>query len=145
MISTLPRYNTMKCQLQSMSGTLLGTCRKMSATIQNKFSGILPTTKCQLLPITSGIIPRNVRYMSYNKYTWNCQVLKCHIHDLEQIWLEQHRKLGGPLVSLGLSPSNGTNIGEGTRSTTITIHFTHRIPFTIKDFLSSRPNDCVSS
>ena len=37
MIGILPRYNTTKCQLQSMSGTLLGTCRKMSATVQNKF------------------------------------------------------------------------------------------------------------
>ena len=36
MIGILPRYNTMKCLLQSMSGTLLGTCRKMSATVQNK-------------------------------------------------------------------------------------------------------------
>ena len=27
------RYDTMKCQLQSMSGILLGTCCKMSATI----------------------------------------------------------------------------------------------------------------
>ena len=37
MIGILPRYNTMKRQLQSMSGTLLGTllgsCRKMSATV----------------------------------------------------------------------------------------------------------------
>ena len=47
MIGILPRYNTMKCQLQSMSGTLLGTCRKMSATAQNIFQ----------------VIPRNVRYI----------------------------------------------------------------------------------
>ena len=33
MIGLLPRCNTMKCQLQSMSGTLLGTCCKMLATI----------------------------------------------------------------------------------------------------------------
>ena len=31
------RYNTIKFQLQSMSGTLLGTCCKMSATVQNEF------------------------------------------------------------------------------------------------------------
>ena len=37
MIGILPRQNTMKCQLQSMSATLLGTCRNMSATDQNKF------------------------------------------------------------------------------------------------------------
>ena len=37
MIGILPRYNTMKGQLQSMSGTLLGTCRKMSDKVQNKF------------------------------------------------------------------------------------------------------------
>ena len=30
MIGILPRYNTMKCQLQSMSGTLLGTCCNVS-------------------------------------------------------------------------------------------------------------------
>ena len=35
MIGVLPRYNTMKCQLQSMSGTLLGTWYNMSATVQN--------------------------------------------------------------------------------------------------------------
>ena len=46
MIAVLPRYNTMKYKLQSMSGTLLGTCWKLSATVQN---GILPTIKCQLL------------------------------------------------------------------------------------------------
>ena len=37
MIGILTRYNAMKCQLQSMSGTSLDTCRKMSATVQNKF------------------------------------------------------------------------------------------------------------
>jgi len=26
----------------------------------------------------SGIVPRDVRYISYSRYTWNCQVLKCH-------------------------------------------------------------------
>ena len=36
MIGILPRYNSMKCLPQSMSGTLLGTCCKMSATVQNK-------------------------------------------------------------------------------------------------------------
>ena len=30
MIGILPSYNTMKCQLKSMSGTLLGTCRNVS-------------------------------------------------------------------------------------------------------------------
>ena len=98
----------MKCQLKSMSGTILGTCCKMSATVQNKF-----TTNCQLLAIyqwLSGIIPRNVRYMklsgiemSYTRpiagihetvrywnvrHTWNCQVLKCHIHDLWQLYIK---------------------------------------------------------
>ena len=34
-ITTIGRHNTMKCQLQSMSGTLLDT--HMSATVQNKF------------------------------------------------------------------------------------------------------------
>ena len=33
MIGILPRYNTMKGHLQSMSGTLLGTCRNMSAKL----------------------------------------------------------------------------------------------------------------
>ena len=51
MIGILPRYNTMKCQLQAMSGTLLGRCRKMSAIVQNKL------TYHQM----SGIVPRNVR------------------------------------------------------------------------------------
>ena len=36
MICILLKYNTMKCQLQSMSGTLLGTCCKMSALVQCK-------------------------------------------------------------------------------------------------------------
>ena len=35
MIGILPRYNTMKYQLL-MSDTLVGTCCKMSATVQNK-------------------------------------------------------------------------------------------------------------
>ena len=33
-IGFLPRYNTNKWQPQSMSATLLGTCHKMSATVQ---------------------------------------------------------------------------------------------------------------
>ena len=37
MIGILPGYNTTKCQLQSLSGTLLSTCCKMSDTVQNKF------------------------------------------------------------------------------------------------------------
>lgn len=35
MIGILPRYNVMKCQVQSMSGTSLGTYHKMLAT--NKY------------------------------------------------------------------------------------------------------------
>ena len=44
----------MKYQLQSMLGTLVGTCRKMSATVQNKFKvSYLPRmsatiNKCQV-------------------------------------------------------------------------------------------------
>ena len=86
---------TMKCLLQSMSGTLLGTCRKMSATVQNL------TTKCQLLVKLSylqmlGTYPTagihetvrkwNVLYMTYSRYTWNCQEVKCPIHDLQQVY-----------------------------------------------------------
>ena len=37
MIGILPRYNTMRCQLESKSGTLLVTCHKISATVQNEF------------------------------------------------------------------------------------------------------------
>ena len=48
MIGVLPRYNTMKCQLQSMSGTLLGTWCNMSATVQNKFQ--------------VAYLPQNVKY-----------------------------------------------------------------------------------
>ena len=46
-IGILLRYNTMKCLLQSMSGTLLGTCRKTSDTVHNKF------------------------YLIHSKYGWN--------------------------------------------------------------------------
>ena len=49
MIGILSRYNTMKCHLQPMSGTLLGTCHKMSGIVQKMFQGMLLTTKCQLL------------------------------------------------------------------------------------------------
>ena len=37
-------------------------------------SGVFPTT---LLSMNIGTIPRNVRYISHSRYTWNCQVLKC--------------------------------------------------------------------
>ena len=37
MIGLLLRCNTMKCQLQSTSGTLPGTYHNMSAEVQNKF------------------------------------------------------------------------------------------------------------
>ena len=33
MIGIVPSYNAMKCQLQSMSGSLLDTCHKMSSTV----------------------------------------------------------------------------------------------------------------
>ena len=62
------RYNTMKCQLQSMSGTLPGTYRNMSAEFLtfNKMS--VTVNKCQVpylemldtCPITG--IHENVRY-----------------------------------------------------------------------------------
>ena len=45
MVGILPKYNTVTCQLQSMSGSLLGTYQLQSKQI----SGILPTTKGQLL------------------------------------------------------------------------------------------------
>jgi len=57
MIGILPSYNTMKCQPQSMSGTLPDTCHKLSATVNVRYW--------------------NVGYISYGRYTWNCQVLKC--------------------------------------------------------------------
>ena len=28
----------------------------------------------------------NVLYMTYSRFTWNCQVLKCPIHDLQQVY-----------------------------------------------------------
>ena len=34
MVGILPRYNTMKCQLQSMSGTLLGTCQLYTINVR---------------------------------------------------------------------------------------------------------------
>ena len=60
-IGILLRYNTMKCQLQSLSGTLLGTCRKMSATVQN--TSYLPSinVRYQYLEV--------YRYMTYSRYT----------------------------------------------------------------------------
>ena len=62
----LSRYNTMKCQLQSMSGNLLGT--QLQSKINFAYHEMLPTiNKCQVR-----IIPRNVRYISYsNRYGWN--------------------------------------------------------------------------
>ena len=71
----IPRYNTMKCQLKSTLGTLLCICRKMSVNFWYL------TTKCQLLLIY-------VRYIACTRYTWNCQVFKCPIQDLQQVWLE---------------------------------------------------------
>ena len=62
MIGILPKYNTMNaCQLQSMSGTLLGMCCKMSATVQNKVQvSHLPRNVSYYHRY---IIPRNVRYI----------------------------------------------------------------------------------
>ena len=80
MVGTLPRYNTMKCQLQSMSGTSLGTCCKMSAIVQNKFQvSYLPrnVNKCQVSYLGTYIIWQvdmklsNVIYMTCSRYDWN--------------------------------------------------------------------------
>ena len=60
----LPRYSTMKYQLQAVSGTLLGILPQMSATVPNKFRYLTyhemsaTISKCQVY------IPRNVRYIS---------------------------------------------------------------------------------
>ena len=43
MIGIIPSYNAMKCQLQSMSGSLLGTCHKMSATVNVRYIEMLGT------------------------------------------------------------------------------------------------------
>ena len=55
----------MKCHLQSMAGTLLGTCCKMSATIN----------KC--------VVPYLEMLGTYP--IAGIQVLKCHKHDLQQV------------------------------------------------------------
>ena len=44
MIGILPSYNTMKCQPQSMSGTLLGTYHKMSATVSVWYWNVIDMT-----------------------------------------------------------------------------------------------------
>jgi len=73
----------MKCQLQSMSGTVLGTHCNMSATVQNKFQVSYPPWNVSYCQQMSGIIPRNVRYIYYSRYRhetvryWNVR-----IHDL---------------------------------------------------------------
>jgi len=51
MIDTLPRYNTMK------------------------FQGSYLPRNVSYYQWVSGTVPRNVRYISYSRYTWNCQVL----------------------------------------------------------------------
>ena len=86
MIGILPRYNTMKCQLQSMSGTVLGsTCCKMSK-INFRYPTYheIPVTvnKCQV-----SYLEMLGTYSTAGSYTRNCQVLKCHIHELQQVYI----------------------------------------------------------
>ena len=81
-----------------MSGTLLGIY--MPQNVGYSISGMLPTMKCRLQYFwyvthhemsainECQVLPRNVRYIFYSRYTQNCQVLKCLIHDLKQVWLE---------------------------------------------------------
>ena len=58
------------------------TCRNMSATVQINFRHLIYLPRnvsyCQQM---SGVLPRNVRYISCIP-GFICQVVKCHIHDL---------------------------------------------------------------
>ena len=79
-IGTLPRYNTMKCQLQSMSVTLLGIHDVSYGPKQ------IVTIKCQLLST-------NVRY-----YQMSVTINKCQASFLEMlgnIIQQVHMKLSG--------------------------------------------------
>ena len=58
MIGILPRYNTMKCQLQINVRYLTRYMpQNVGYSPNKKISGVLPTTRCQLLSINV-----NVRY-----------------------------------------------------------------------------------
>jgi len=55
------------------------TYHEMSATVPSyntmKFQGSYLPQNVSYYQWMSGTIPRNVRYISYSRYTWNCQVL----------------------------------------------------------------------
>jgi len=76
MIGILP---TMKCQLQPMSGTLVGTCHKMSATVQNKFQVSYLKLKCQLLTINVRLVMLTGSYTSYSRNP-------IHVHETLRCW-----------------------------------------------------------
>ena len=84
-----------------MTVSYLGTEIRATATINVRyFTRYIHATKCRLQYFwyvthhemsainECQVLPRNVRYIFYSRYTQNCQVLKCLIHDLKQVWLE---------------------------------------------------------
>ena len=112
------RYHKMPATINV--STLLG-----SYMLQNVGSSILPAMKCQLPTI-------NVRYISYSRNTWNCQVLKwqncttnqgcsnwilvlwsvaynyefCHYHYIQLPWLLASRDYNYQKITLQITLVN---------------------------------------
>ena len=79
---------TVKFQLRSMSGTLLCTCCKMSKI---GFRYVATYHEMSATINKYQVIPRN--FIQIHVLQTKLSGIECHIHDMQQVWLEQHMKL----------------------------------------------------